>query len=288
MTGPWLAAFVALGGTVILLAAFTLGLAHRILLVLQRVDAALHDTLARPDTVGLPTGTPAPRLPTAVPATTETSGEAKGGHLLLFVEAECEPCRVLADDLRRHRPDLHGLRPVVVSTGATEWLLPALDEWTIVADPNRSVFDAWQVEGTPLAFAIDTEGVIRDKEFPNTADDVSRLCRQSSRHPHSPHETVVSTAPTSDRMTAHAPSRRTRRGFLRQAASVLGTGIGIALIPAAANAEDHRRDGVRCCKDSTCAFCPGDAKRYRCTNRCTGQVFCGCFTGHGECFSGAC
>lgn len=89
-------------------------------------------------------------------------------------------------------------------------------------------------------------------------------------------------------MNARQPMATDRRRFLRHAAGILGTGIGLALLPSTAQARDERFS-TRCCRDSRCDFCPAEGiVRYRCTNRCTGQTFCACYQAQGECFQTGC
>lgn len=89
-------------------------------------------------------------------------------------------------------------------------------------------------------------------------------------------------------MTTRQPIATDRRRFLRHAGGILGTGIGVALLPSAAQAREQRFS-TRCCRDSDCPFCPRPQYvRYRCTNRCTQQTFCACYTPQGECFTTGC
>jgi hypothetical protein len=80
--------------------------------------------------------------------------------------------------------------------------------------------------------------------------------------------------------------RRSRRGFLRDAAGVLAAGVGLTLVgtePAQAQVGEH------CCRQSDCPYCPGGSSyRYRCQNFCTGRVYCTCINNSVQCLDRAC
>lgn len=75
-----------------------------------------------------------------------------------------------------------------------------------------------------------------------------------------------------------------RRHFLRKAAIAVGSGLGLVLV----SAQPAQAVGVQCCYDSSCPYCPGGDRRYRCVNRCTGTGYCACRRDRGQCFDEPC
>lgn len=163
MTGWWIAAFVALAATTLLLAAFNLGLARRTIAALESIEQGA------PVKQGPTVGETAPALPSGLGV------DAAGGAVVLFLEAGCDPCEILAADLRRGSPDLRPRAPVAIADSEESAL--ALPTWATFLDTSHQVFNAWQVKGTPHAFVVDERGVIVTKGYPNTSRDLMRLVR---------------------------------------------------------------------------------------------------------------
>lgn len=174
MTTPWIIGFICLVGTVAVLATIMVGLLRRITDVLLKVEAALISPLP----VG---GNPASgelRVGDTVPPLPLQSGENfpnTRGTLLVFLEASCEPCQVLAADINRRRYKPPDFRLVVVvdddDSLGHEWPV----EWTVVVDRDRMLSKSWRVWGTPAAYLVDYDGTVRGRKFANSANDLQRL-----------------------------------------------------------------------------------------------------------------
>lgn len=182
MSTPWVVAFVVLAIMVVLLAVFVLGLAQRLVEVLRRVEALLGDPTAAPNGVGLAIGAEAPSLPQSRTVDGAEAEESAADAVVLFVEHDCDPCRVLVTDLRGRQPELSGLRPVLVSAPTVGWADALAGRWELLADSDRTAFADWRVAGTPLAYVVGADGRIRTKSFPNSAADVTALCSQAGQH----------------------------------------------------------------------------------------------------------
>lgn len=182
MTTPWIAAFAVLAVTVVLLGAFILGLSHRLVEALRRLEELLGDPTVAPNTVGLAVGATAPTLARRPAGGNGNSADLPPttDSLVIFAEPDCDPCRALVADLSNCRPHLAGLQPVLVSTPTATWADALADRWTLLSDHDRSLFTAWHVTGTPLAYVVGADGLIRAKAFPNSTADVTALCSRAS------------------------------------------------------------------------------------------------------------
>lgn len=74
-----------------------------------------------------------------------------------------------------------------------------------------------------------------------------------------------------------------RREFLRRVGQTLAVGLGLALIPGAASAQESLL--ITCCRDSSCPNCPGPEVRYRCHDSAGNQCGCICTNPQGNCFT---
>lgn len=201
MSTRWIAAFAALTAVVGLLAILLLGLMRRVLDVLQRLEAAL--TPGHPDdhSAGRPrVGDLAPPLP--APATGQSAG---AGTLVVFLEAGCDPCQVLAADLSRRRFEPAPYRGIIVADDVDAFDRGFPDHWTVVADPDYRIFGSWQVTGNPIAFLIDATGTLRARDYANRAKDLQTLLQRASSAPAQPGpQTVPQPATNSElEMSSH-------------------------------------------------------------------------------------
>lgn len=76
-----------------------------------------------------------------------------------------------------------------------------------------------------------------------------------------------------------------RRSFLRQAGLTMLVGAGLVASGAAVTPA-HAAQRT-CCRDSTCAFCPGTKVRYRCQG-CGEPDYCVCRDPMGSCYDELC
>lgn len=176
MTTPWIVAFLALTFVVFLLAMLMLGLAQRVVGTLHRIEQALAPGI--PGSAlgmggGPQVGDRAPELP--VPA---LDGDSRLGSLVVFLEIGCEACRVLAQDLTRHR-----LGPSRYETTLIVDDLSLLDDdraygAVVLTDPERAIGTAWGVTGTPVAFLLNRNRTVLVRAHPNRVDDLRRLMKQ--------------------------------------------------------------------------------------------------------------
>lgn len=85
----------------------------------------------------------------------------------------------------------------------------------------------------------------------------------------------------------HQHGGYTRRGFLRRAAAITGTGLGLAMLPL----DTAQATGGQCCRERNgqCPVCAGNYQRYLCSDRCTSSNYCACYPqSRPECFDVAC
>ena len=99
--------------------------------------------------------------------------------LLLFYWPGCTVCRDLAPSLRTlHRVWRREVDLVLVSSAPAGELLTDLREQGLAEFPASSspiLWDAWGVNGSPIAFVLDRGGVIREKGIVNTIEQIEYL-----------------------------------------------------------------------------------------------------------------
>lgn len=180
MTTVWVLVLIALTIAVGLLALYSLGEGRR---VLRAVSQRSSDVVFLPSADrghGPPIGDQAPTLPPT--ATNRPAGTATGApRLVLFAEAGCGPCTVLAADLSRRPVDANGTDLVVV-IDEEAFAKKFGDEWTVIVDPDWQVAGTWQVTGTPHVTLIDQHGHVSQNTVVNTRKEVQRLVRNGAAH----------------------------------------------------------------------------------------------------------
>lgn len=165
---------------VVAVAALVLGIVNSLGLVvcLRELAAARESRTSR----GLPVRTPIPPFSAPRPDGTIFDSAQTRGHVLLFVSTDCSPCHELADALRSAPRER--LPPLVVAVAAHEVVdradpffaaLSFVDSTMIFVDDHRQVFQKLAVPGTPFAYAIDSEGLVRGREAPLSANDLRKL-----------------------------------------------------------------------------------------------------------------
>lgn len=163
------------------------GARRRTLLVIAVVAALVVGGgwwLTRPTTYGgsgvtavsVPGLAPAPRVGTPAPdftATTVTGEEVTLSRLrgrpvwLTFGASWCAPCRVEAPDIQAaHAASTQGVQVVAVYLGEDPATVRAFADalgltYTHVPDPDRTLASAWGVNGIPVHWFIDADGLIR-------------------------------------------------------------------------------------------------------------------------------
>lgn len=191
MSSGWIAAFVALWVIVLVLGLALLGVLRRIGNVLERAEAGLSGALRPP---GLEPGSPVPAFE-GIDDDGATFGPVDlygRRSLLVFLSADCPPCRLLADELRKVGADHLGAEAIVVvddSPPGREFAagLPL----RVVYQQARGISAAFQSTATPHAFAIDERGVVVDADAPNTLAVLALLAGQLQKGG----DTADSTAP---------------------------------------------------------------------------------------------
>lgn len=175
MTGPWIALVVALTALVLVLGVVVLGLMRR---VVPLLEAGEHRHRTTPALTGLAVGE------TVRPfQATRGDGVVIGSDRLLakprvflFMSASCEPCRLLAADLRDRSEAAQGLRLVTVLQDEAESraleLPPGLE---VLYQPDREVSEAFRNSGFPHAFAVDPGGVVVAAGGVRRVEDLKRL-----------------------------------------------------------------------------------------------------------------
>ncbi len=180
-------AFGVLTLAVVLLAGFSLGLAQRIIQVLDRLEGQLGEPAAGPVEAGLSPGSAAPPLPAGDDPGQDLPPRDSASSIVMFLDAGCQPCEGLLADLGRRRLDLDGRHKVAIVDQLTPAITSNLEGWRIVEDPDRVSFRSWQVTGTPLAYVIDTHGKVSKATIPNSQRDLERVLQVTGTDAHAHH-----------------------------------------------------------------------------------------------------
>lgn len=179
MSTSWLIAFSLLGAVVIVQAIALIGLQAKIGIVLTRVEGFLGSVDLEERFRGLPIGALAP----ALPARRIAGSPARLGHaatLLLFTEADCNPCDALLRQLCDHLEPLPDVQPVLVAQPTAKHPAPSLPaQWTVLVQEDRAASRAYQISAVPYAYVIDERGKITAAGIPNSVTDLLTLCTNS-------------------------------------------------------------------------------------------------------------
>jgi len=188
VSGPWIAAFVALWLLVLVLAFLHLGLLRRILPVLEAAERHGHGGL--PGLGGLPAGTPLPdfELETEAGDPVHVRDLRDRQAVWLLASPGCAPCEALAAELREAGEAALGVPLVTISdvsdTGRTLGLPPGV---TTLFQREGAAAEALRTDATPHALAVDTRGVVVATTTPNTLDDLRALARRLTEGGGTPH-----------------------------------------------------------------------------------------------------
>jgi hypothetical protein len=145
MSGPWVAAFLALAGLSLFTLAVVVGVLRRVLPVLE----AAADRQAAPAADGPRPGAPLPATVTAAELTRD------GPAVLLLVDEGCEPCRELLAELRADGVRLDSARLyLVVGDDADLGALPAGPGLVPLRQRAGAISGALGVDVVPSAAAV--------------------------------------------------------------------------------------------------------------------------------------
>jgi len=194
MSGPWIVVVIALWLTVIVLAAFVVGLGKRALPLLERLSDHVADgQVSGAQSVSassLQPGAQTPELPDFYRGQTGPSPVFQH-RLVLFVEAGCEPCAVLVADLRRRRIHQGNVELVAVVDDA-QFAQKFPDQWSVIIDDSHRVTVDWQVRGTPSAVLTTASGQLIRTYVPNSRKDLETLlARQATTGEEVTHQRAV-------------------------------------------------------------------------------------------------
>jgi hypothetical protein len=176
MSGPWIVAFILLGGLLGLLCVLFLALARYVAALASRLPDPVPLELAQ----GPPTGSrledvPLPRgFVDIVAGPNGSAGPAAASRLaLVFLSTSCTACRTMIGGLNRFARDWSELRVVSVVSGRgeeAERMARALSSPESVVDGDATLARAFGVATVPFAFLYDhgelrAKGVVNDREM---------------------------------------------------------------------------------------------------------------------------
>jgi peroxiredoxin len=173
-----MAAFLALWSVVLLLGLLVLGTLRRVAPLLERAESQLAASAGAAGRLGLEPGVPVPEFEVAtVEGATLRDADLRGkASIVLFTRRGCPACGQLIDQLKGGEAARLGIQLVVVAEEeslAAE--LASAEAVTAIAQPDRSLADAFQTNATPHAFAVGASGVIAASGFPNSIEQLEVL-----------------------------------------------------------------------------------------------------------------
>jgi hypothetical protein len=178
VSGPWIAAVLALWAVVVLLAVLVLGLLRRIAPVLEQAERATRAGLAMDADLGAPDGTTVPSFAVVDAAGRSVPFEDVGpaDRVVLFVDADCPACGAVTAGLAAD-PATATLPLVVVtgrSTPPSRYDALAAIGVPVVGQPDGAATTAFAQRAFPLAFAV-AGGTVVASAVPGSVADLERL-----------------------------------------------------------------------------------------------------------------
>lgn len=179
MSPPWVAAFVALSVVVVVVALVVLGVLRRVATVLELVESRLKSS--QPPTGGAQPGTAVSpfevrdRAGKFVHSTELLSSDA----VVLFLSADCEPCRPLVEDLLQSEWTTDVRLVAILGDSLTNRAMSFSPSVHVFYQSNRNAAKAFQSNATPQAFAIGAGGIVIRNSIPQTLNDLRHLAESA-------------------------------------------------------------------------------------------------------------
>lgn len=171
MTTLWLLVLIILTLGVGLLAVYALGVGRRVLAALTERPSDVMFTSSGASSGGPRIGQEAPPLKVGDHIGPMAYGARR---LVLFAEAGCQPCAVLAADLTRKPLNSSDVELVAVLDDA-HFAERFREQWTVIVDPSWGIAGAWEITGTPHVTLLDQQGRVTHNTVVNTRKEVQQL-----------------------------------------------------------------------------------------------------------------
>jgi hypothetical protein len=174
MPAGWAVAIVVLGVAIVVLAVVLLGILRQITPVLER--AAAHQDGMGPGNQGPPVGDPIPHFSARDTAGELVDDQSLRGQpsLLLFLSVGCGPCEQLAAEIRRS--DLGALaQQLIIITRPDGPRVLGIPAGLRVVTEADEVTGPLAVIGLPFAIAVDSDGIVKGAQVPNTVEHLDQM-----------------------------------------------------------------------------------------------------------------
>jgi hypothetical protein len=182
MTGPWIAAIVALWAVVILLGFLVLGTLRRLAPVLERAEASLRVAAGHGTVSGLPPGTLVPRfVASEISGDRFTDADLRGSRtIVLLLGSSCRACeRFVADLVSGSVPNFEA-RLVVVADNPVEAREFVASGATVLVQEDESLARVFESDRVPHAFVIGNDGRVLASGWPNDWDGLQNLLSEET------------------------------------------------------------------------------------------------------------
>lgn len=176
MSWPWVAAYFAIWAAVIVLTLVVLGILRRISAVLEEAEHVIRSN--RELDAGVPPGAPVGSF-VARNANGDivTDADLRGRpSVVAFLEAGCEPCKVVASELSRLDRPPTSVPVIIVTDDTVESRSMTVGAYvTVLYDQDGSVSRAFRNAVYPFGFALDEAGVVVEKAIATSVEAIHRL-----------------------------------------------------------------------------------------------------------------
>jgi methylamine dehydrogenase accessory protein MauD len=175
MPAGWAVATVVLWVAVIALAVVVLGILRQITPVLER--AAAHPGAMGPGHQGPPVGDPVPHFSARDTAGEVVDEQSLRGQpaLLLFLSIGCAPCEQLAAEIRRTDLGALASQLIIVTRPDGPRVLGIPAGLRVITESSEEVTGPLAVLGLPFAIAIDSTGIVKGAQVPNTVEHLNHV-----------------------------------------------------------------------------------------------------------------
>ncbi|MCZ7590048.1 MAG: hypothetical protein M5U27_14585 [Gaiella sp.] len=177
MSTPWIVAFLALVGLVVLETIVLVGLLRRVSGALEQVEARLATASALPEVAGVTPGSVVPDFSVTDEAgrNVHSSALVSGATIFLLVASDCSACKYLARELEGVGDAVDGMPLYVLMQNSPASGHTRYGGGTVLYDAGLEAARAFRSAATPVAFLVDHGGFVLDRTIPDSLADIQKL-----------------------------------------------------------------------------------------------------------------
>lgn len=179
MSGVWMVAVLSLWVVLLLVLVLVLGLARRILPILERAESVLRNAGGDEGAnTGLAPGTVVPdfELARSDGSAVKFSQLVVDAGVFVFVDAHCDPCKRLTGELAAESAPLHELRLHLITDEPLGMAPPLGVE--LLHQSDEAASRAFEQVAYPQAYAVRPDRTVIAREIPGGVADLRLLARR--------------------------------------------------------------------------------------------------------------